>query len=410
MSELGETPVMEEPIVYQESRSRRNRLAALGVGILALAGVGGAIAISHTEVSASADGTPAVSAAEAHNNCDSLVSAEAASNSSNYNTEAYLPKTGNIKNQDDAQKYVTSLFGKNGPLAGKGDYASLAAIDAAVVKPAHDGDAVNPKFNYLDAFSRSLSGFRAAGGNVVAQKTCNTAYDTLVQVASYTDSWVQKGETVTELQAIRDKSNDIIGMKLVPTVTGTTYQGILLQFNNKTTKGLDGFTDVFIASNQGDLEGRMFVKGATTGQSGKQTPNTSEVTVPAQANQQNRNNRGQAGTNGGGQHNGNNQGVGNTGGAAGPNGNNPEAGPGGNTPSPGGPGETTPGTTPGGTTPGGTTPETTPGTTPGTTTPPETTPPTTTPPSTTPTTRPPSTTTLPPKSPPGTLPPPPGGY
>ncbi len=385
-------PVEVPQVQAQEQKGRfnlgRNRLIAVGTTVLALGAGAGVFAYEHSS-RAEAD-VPSVSTAEAGQNCADLsFSSETGSNSSIYNSEAFLPKPGAVENQDDAKKYVTNLFGKEGPLAGKANKRSLATFMSAVVKPAHDGKAVNPNSNYAESYNRSLASYDAEGGLVVAQADCKQAYETAVQVSSYTDKWVSNGSTVTEFTAIRDKDNNIVDMKLTKRVIGQDLKGILLRFND-TTRGLDDFTEVLISTNDG-LEGNMYVKGSTVGQGGKPTPNTSEVTVPAKANQQKQNQKNQA--NGGGQQNGTNQGVGATGGAAGPNGNNPEAGPGGVTNSPGGGGGTTPETTPGTTTPGNTTPNTT---TPGTTTPP--------------TTRPPQTTTLPPKDTPSTLPKPPGGY
>lgn len=316
--------------------------------------------------------------------CDDLTDASSANHATGYNHKDFLPKAGEVTDKEKAQTYIERLFNSNGPLAGKGDYASLAAIMAVVVEPAHDGVAANPNYDYVGAFNDKIASYSAEGGTSLARKDCKQAFDTLVQVASYDDNWAQLGETVTAINAMRGSDNNIIGMSLEKVVTLNTLGGIVLRLRT-TSKGIDGFTDVLISTNKdGNYDGRLFVKGLTKGDGG--TPDvTGKAKVPAKPKQQ----KGKA-QSGGNTNTGTNEGNKGTGGSAGPKGTNPEAGPGGTTDSPavggGGGNETTPGTTPEIKNPG---PEET---TPTTTTRPPTT--TTRPPTTT--TRPPTTTTRPP--------------
>jgi hypothetical protein len=230
-----------------------HRRAAVAAGVLAVAAVAGVGAFAYeagNSESAHAD-ISNVSAGEAAQNCEAITDAEAASNAADYNPNAFLPKTGKVEKQEDARVYVSSLFSKDGPLAGQGDYASLAAVVSAVTKPSHDKSAVDPKYNYAEQFNTSLATYRAEGGNGVAEKDCVATFDTLMQVAGYTDSWNGENGVVTQLRAVRNGKNQVVDMDLKKLVNGTTYQGILLKFNNHTAKNVDEFVEVLISTNEG---------------------------------------------------------------------------------------------------------------------------------------------------------------
>lgn len=333
-------------------------------------------------------------AGEAADNCANLDFEPVAANSAKYQSEAFLPKAKDVNSAAEAQVYVKQLFGK-GPLATKTDVASLAAINALVVAPSHDGEAVDPNYDYSAQWQRSMNEYTSAGGHQTAVEDCTAAYSTMTQTAEYKRNWANPTETITEFQAVRGENNRIIGFKPTKVVLTGNLSGIELA-KRPSSKGIDTFTPVLISTTEnGGWDGRLFVKGVTKGLGGEVKFDVNAINkANSQENQgesQNKKN------NKGGNKNGKNEGVEGTGGAAGPNGQNPEAGPNGVSPSPangggngGGGGETTT-----------------------TTRPSETTTTTTQPPATTTTTRPPvttTTTTLPPKDPPSTLPKPPEGF
>ncbi len=286
-------------------------------------------------------------------------------NPDKYVATAFLPQQAKpVSSKGEAAKHVASWFDADGPLGTKIDSASLAAIQATIVGPAHDGEAVNPKFDYLKAFSDAAARYAAPqGGLEAARKDCATTAETLVQTGDFNGEWAQPGETITRIVPVRDANNKIIGMKLEKVVTEAKLGGVDFQLR-QTSKGLDGFTDVLVTQN-----GTEYVKGLTVGEGGTaagesqgsgQNPGEQSDTGASQRDQQsntgagNRQQQGSGGAsgslgntgngagtqaNGGGSQGeqaGPGQGQQNTGGAAGPNGTNPEAGPGGTTNSPGG--------------------------------------------------------------------------
>lgn len=364
-----------------------------GVAILVATG---ALALGACSGDKEPTDTVPTSRKDAVEQCDKFEGADAAANGSKYLSEAFLPK-GKVENNKQAMEYIHELFDKNGPLAGEGDIASLAAIMAAVVEPANDGVVTDINYDYFATFQNRIAAYQGKDGQDAAAKDCKTAWDTLTQVAEYDGNWAQKGEEVTEFVAVRDVENEdealqnrIIGMNFSKGATNETLKGIALELRG-TSKELDGFVEVLITE-----DGRIFVKGITAGEGGNVTNNgeTPEGTQPDTTEVPDGETPGEEGDATPNETNGTGEGQTQTGGAAGPNGENPEAGPGGTTPSPangGGGTTTTPGTTP------GTTGTTTPGGG-GTTTTTRPTPPsssTTTTPSTTTTTRPTTTTTRP---------------
>ncbi len=414
----------------QEDEERRGfwtkgrALLAGGVAVVALTAVG----IGGCNYLQDDDGSAPTTTKDANEQCDDLTQANAAANSDNYNTpQAFFPKTGKLEKADQVRPYIQELFSEDGPLAGKGDYASLAAIMSTVVLPAHDGAVTDINFNYLGTYNARIAAYGAEGGKKAAVADCKQAWETLNQVAGYNDNWAQEGEQVTEFQAVRDttnpdksKQNNIVGMTLSQGVSTDTLRGIEFKLRN-TSKELDGFQEILLSTNQkGQLDGRIFVRGFTNGNVSLDPNGEPQVSIDQNGNPVQvrllpdgtvetttvNKDTGETSVTVGP-----NEGVNNTGGAAGPNGLNPEAGPGGVTDSPAvgpstpqGPGTTTPGTTPPGTNPPTTRP---PVTTPPTTQPPVTAPPTTRPPVTTPpTTQPPVTTptTTQPKGPEVTIP------
>lgn len=261
-AETSPTVAPEKPGVFYRAGNWIKEHPGKTVGGAALALiVGGGAIIGVSEgipTSAGADETPALSAKQAGENCDNLTNSEAASNAELYRKDAFLPKTGKIEDQDDVQRVVTNWFGKDGPLASKGDFGSLAAMSAAVVTPARDGKTtVDANYNYSASFDASFNLFNAvAGGEEAAQKACESAYGTLVQVAGYAEQWVPAKAAITELRAVTDDKNNKVGMELVSSFSATPLKGIEFKFDNDSTKDLDYFNSVLVTA-----DGRMYVKG-----------------------------------------------------------------------------------------------------------------------------------------------------
>ena len=205
--------------------------------------------------------------------CADLEFADAASDAVKYNPTAFLPKSGGADNPDDARSYVQSLFNANGPLAGNGDKASLAAVMATVGTPARDGAGTNPNYDYVGTFSTIMAKYSAADGLAAAREDCKQLNDTMSQTAEYNPNWAQKGETITEFAAVRDINNpleenryNVIGMETREVVSIDTIRGVELSLQ-ETEKGLDGFTSILISTNsEGEFDGRMFAKGVTAGE------------------------------------------------------------------------------------------------------------------------------------------------
>lgn len=252
----------------QNSIFTRGRLAATGGVVVAAALIGGALGCSPEDEAS----TPTTDA-QAKEMCDSFEDANAASDASKYNTpQAFFPKTGEVEKADQVREYVQALFNENGPLAGNGDEHSLAAIMSMVVIPAHDGAVANTAFDYVGAYNGKIAAYQGENGKKVAVEDCKQAWATLNQVAELDDNWAQKGEIVTEIQAVRDianpdkaRQNDITGMTLVEAPSIDTIRGIKFKLG-KTSKDLDGFIEVLLSTNQdGSLDGRAFVKGVSEG-------------------------------------------------------------------------------------------------------------------------------------------------
>ena len=363
---------------------------AVAIGATALYGCSGA-----TEKSASANH---ISTAEAKSNCGSFTDANSASDSSKYNSDSFLPK-GNLTSNTSALSYVYNLFDKNGPLAGKGDLGSLAAIDAVLTVPAQKGISSPNSYSYQDQFATSIASFSSSAGGEQAQKTaCKNAFTTMTDDANWNNNWAGKGLVVTEFTPTRDPANNNIktsngtDLKMEKvTLTGPLH-GVEFKSRIDSQKG---FNSVLITN-----QGNIFVQGVISleGSAGKQDskgstvyiqPNGTKVTVTVAPNGEKivttENANGTttsttiaSGSGSGGSGNGNGGGGSGSGGSGNGNG-------------------------------GGTTTTTSPeGTTTTTTNPPETTTTTSPHPTTTTTTSPPTTTTTQPKgTPPGCTPNPP---
>lgn len=379
---VSEVPFADTPRFTGDRGAISTRVGILvGVGTLAAASLGifGANRYVFND-SDNSGSTPAGASAGKDIDCKNGKFVDVSTHGSLYGSEAFLPKVNKIASEKDAKSVVRGLFDKDGPLGGaKIDKSSLAAVMAAIVKPSHDGEAVNPNYDYVQVYKEKMAAYEADDGLTTAKQDCVQAADTLVQTGHYVEKWAEEKETVTLLKADRDvdnldadHKNEIVGLTPTKHVTPSALGGVVFRVGeNNTNKDIDGFTEVLLTK-----EGKLYVKGVTVGESGGATDSDTEGESA----------KGKAKAGGG---KAGNQGGGQTQGGA-PGGNGPGcdgigtdcegAGPGG----PGGPGgdddnETTPTT------------RTTP-----TSAPPATTP-TTRPPTTTSTTRPSPTTTEKPK-------------
>lgn len=195
--------------------------------------------------------------------CNDSVFEAVASNSSKYESEAFLPKSDKVNSDADVAGYIKGLFDKDGPLGSKIDAASLAAVEATFTKPAHDKAQLNPNYSYSTEFGKSLSEYVAPGGLEKAQADCQLTRDTLNQVASYKAGWAKAGDKVTLVSAIRDKSNKITGYKAQNIVIGEDIDGLRLALDT-TNRGIDGFPEGAIEPKTG----KMWLKGVNESQTG----------------------------------------------------------------------------------------------------------------------------------------------
>ena len=267
---------------------------------------------------------------------------------------------------------------------------------------AAQGAISNPNYNYVDIFDQETARYHVSGGEGVtaAAADCAVALDTLVQVESYSDDWIEGGAAVTEFTAVRNSKNDIVGMKLEHERADQTMEGLVLKLN-KDVKPVDGvtlkgFTEILISTNP-STAGEIFAAGTVI--QPESTNDTHKKQGPTGSSKETTTKTGTAEKNTGGSKTGGNKGTGAGKGTT--TGTAPTKGTG------GGGTTTTTGTTPSG--PTGTIPGGPTGTIPSgpgetTTTLPET-PTTTTPPETTTTTTPPTTTTTKPPTTTTTVPP-----
>jgi len=183
--QLGSPAVQEATIINVSGR----RVAA---GLLvATLGVGSLVACSSENTSNTGSATDTHVAF-----CGELTFSNAAADSTIYGSEAALPKQPTVHGPSEVAPYINSLFDKNGPLAGKGDAASLALIEAAVTEPAQDHKVFDPKRSIIGAFDSKASEYAGPNGLTTAKADCNASFDVLSQVAKYNNRWAAKGGQV----------------------------------------------------------------------------------------------------------------------------------------------------------------------------------------------------------------------
>lgn len=239
----------------QQTRLNWKQLVAAGavVGGMMLAGCSGDSSESSTDSTLSA----ADRAVEVDQACDTAKFAELSNNADQYVQEAFLPKTDKLDSNEDVESYLNTIFNA-GPLGTEIDETSAAAIQAAIVVAANDGQVKLDGYNYVQTFADKVAAYRAPGGLEAAQTDCSTAYATLVQTGEYNANWAQAGETVTEIQTIRNDAYETIGMNLVQGATLDTLSGAEFKLR-ESSKEIDGFNEVLITK-----DGRMFVKGVSS--------------------------------------------------------------------------------------------------------------------------------------------------
>jgi hypothetical protein len=235
-------------------------LAAAGLG----AGVSIAAANSDSSQSSGANSYPVLVSdqSEALANCEDFSDANAAADASTYNEHGFLPAD-HVVDATEAKQYVLNLFSKEGPLAGQGDEASLAAIMSAVVIPSHEGAFESVDYDYLQEFVNTIGSFNSEGGLDRAKADCKEAYGTLIQDVGFNGDWANKGETVSELIPIRNKQNDIVNATLATgkVKSGSTFRGIEIALR-PTTKGQNGYLSILISTDtKGEANGQIFIKG-----------------------------------------------------------------------------------------------------------------------------------------------------
>ena len=199
--------------------------------------------------------------AEINSNCNNLVDANSAANPNLYDYRAFLPKDTKPLTESTAASYIYSFFGPNGPLAGKVDIGSLAAVEATIAIPAGLSSLISSynhgpdtTLNYEGYFSEVESTFNApTGGKQSEIKACEDDFKIMASDAQFTNSFAQNGESVTIIEPIRNKKDIITGMRYEP----KTVNGSLSGIEFKAGSGQTGYPEVLL-----DQEGVLYVKGA----------------------------------------------------------------------------------------------------------------------------------------------------
>ena len=192
--------------------------------------------------------------------CGDISFVNASSDVSKYDINAFLPK-GNVNAAGQEDGYVTPLFGKDGPLAGAGDKASMAAIYATITKPATDGltgDKTNLKtFDYVGQFDTAIAKYSAAQGGVQsAEADCIIANKIMTTTGQFNAEWAKPGDNIVRVTPVRDKSNNnILSIKVDPITATTALNGI--EFTSRDAK-TQGFATVLITKT-----GEEYLKGVT---------------------------------------------------------------------------------------------------------------------------------------------------
>lgn len=264
MSEvLNSAPNVEPSSVHQEAGQFNKAIAAAGVGVL-LVGGAAIYGFNHN----SGDAKEQATAANQANECNSLAFTNAGADAVKYGSESFLPRNA-VSGPADVQPYISGkkgLFSKTGPLAGNGDKASMAAITAVITDRATNKQAaIDPNYSYTDHFKRAEASFSGTNGVEAAKVACEKTYDALTQIPNFTRDWAAKGEKLTQFVAVRNKANEIVGMKLQKKLASEVMSGIEFKYSS-SAKGevVAGFPSVLETP-----DGELFVKGYAPEDGGK---------------------------------------------------------------------------------------------------------------------------------------------
>jgi hypothetical protein len=175
---------------------------------------------------------------------------------STYEDANFLPADkGNINNNNDAARYTRSHFNENGPLAGTADRASIAAVHAAIVAPALEGDrATKTTASYEATFDQAMSKMSGDNAEQAADKLSKDADSVLGQTLGFDNDAIAKGEQFTQFDAV-EKNGVVTDLSLERGIATKTIGGVTYKVQNSESK-LHGFTEVVV-----DDEGNMYVKG-----------------------------------------------------------------------------------------------------------------------------------------------------
>jgi hypothetical protein len=219
-----------------------------------------------------------VTAAQAKANCETFTNTNAAADSSRYDTSAFLPK-GTIDSHASVGSYVKSLFSSTGPLAGKGDIGSLAAITAAITVPSEKGTTKANTYSYQGTFASSVAAFSSiSGGKQAQQNACNSSFKVMNEDGDWNSNWAGPGQVVTQLIPTRNTSNNHIktengsDLKLEQVHLTGALKGAEFR-SRKADK--PGYNSVLITE-QGDI----FIQGIVSleGNSNQQNGNGARIT------------------------------------------------------------------------------------------------------------------------------------
>ena len=250
-----------QPSVYDAEAGFATGKTLIAIGAVTVAAFGGVWGLGLLDKHQNESG-----AANAGNNtntkyCSELTFSNAAADSTKYISEAGLPKS-SVKSGEQVRPYIQGLFGKDGPLAGKGDAASLALVDGAITEPAQDHRLFDPKRSVIGAFDRKASEYSGPNGATTAANDCVATYNVLTQVSTYNEKWAAKGAKVVIFKANRDAANKITGFTAENYVAAADLTGIELKFQN-TNKSVDDFGDYLISTAPG-TEGDLLTHGTIT--------------------------------------------------------------------------------------------------------------------------------------------------
>ena len=254
-----------QPAVDHE-RGAANRVAiAIGAGalVVAVAGVGMLPFFNKGKSPVQPGDKPVAGAANYSTKyCAELTLDNAAADPLKFHPDAGLPIPEKpIKSEVDVAPYVASLFGKNGPLSGRGDGVSLALVEALIDVPAHNGKAFDPRANVIDEFDKKMSAYSApTTGLQAAAADCVQLVDTLRQTASYSVTFAHATDKLIKYRVDRGPEFKAIG------ITATNFAAVgdmtAIKYTlPDTSKGLDGFGEVYESTTPGS-EGDLFVRGS----------------------------------------------------------------------------------------------------------------------------------------------------